>query len=219
MHNGPSLRERKKAATRAALAAAAVRLTRERGVEAATAEAIAAQAGVSARTFHNYFASREDAIVHHLETLVDTLLDTLEDMPRELDPMAALRQLLLGAASTRQHELADLVGALHLVEAHPTVASCNQALLTRTMDRAVRIIADRAGINGDTHIYPRLALGVASAAFNSAAEVWVRGSPSGRTLTDLVDEAFTRIADGMTAPGTDQNPRSQEPPWPPTSTA
>ncbi|EFL37795.1 LOW QUALITY PROTEIN: TetR family transcriptional regulator, partial [Streptomyces griseoflavus Tu4000] len=57
------LRERKKRATRAALAEAAVRLAAEHGAEKVTVEAISAAAGVSVRTFFNYFDTRDDAFV------------------------------------------------------------------------------------------------------------------------------------------------------------
>ncbi|GGC75317.1 TetR family transcriptional regulator [Hoyosella rhizosphaerae] len=200
MNTPPSLRERKKAATRAALSMAAVRITRERGIDAATADAIAAEAGVSARTFHNYFASREDAIVHHLEALVDGLLDTLEQLPRELDAFAALKELLVTIADERQHELADIVGAMELVESHPAVASGNQQVYTRTMQRAIRIIEERTGVDGDSHIYPRLVLGVANAAFNAAAELWSCGKATERKLSEIVAEAFDAVSDGLPKP-------------------
>jgi AcrR family transcriptional regulator len=58
-----SLRERKKAATRLAIERAAVDIACDQGYEAATAEAIAAEAGVSLRTFFNYFPSKDTAIV------------------------------------------------------------------------------------------------------------------------------------------------------------
>src|SRR5690606_3451695 len=57
------LRERKKRATREALRAAALRLALERGPEQVRVEDIAEAVGVSPRTYHNYFSSREQAIV------------------------------------------------------------------------------------------------------------------------------------------------------------
>jgi AcrR family transcriptional regulator len=59
----PSLRERKKHATREALRAAALRLALERGPENVRVDDIAEAAGVSPRTYNNYFSSREQAIV------------------------------------------------------------------------------------------------------------------------------------------------------------
>ncbi|MFF0536918.1 TetR/AcrR family transcriptional regulator [Streptomyces coelicoflavus] len=59
----PGLRERKKQATREALRAAALRLAMEHGLDRVRVEDIADAAGVSPRTYNNYFASREQAIV------------------------------------------------------------------------------------------------------------------------------------------------------------
>ncbi|MEU3073164.1 TetR/AcrR family transcriptional regulator [Streptomyces laurentii] len=59
----PGLRERKKRATREALREAALRLAVERGPDRVRVEDIAEAAGVSPRTYNNYFASREQAIV------------------------------------------------------------------------------------------------------------------------------------------------------------
>ncbi|MFE5324893.1 TetR/AcrR family transcriptional regulator [Embleya sp. NPDC056575] len=59
----PGLRERKKQATREALREAALRLAVERGPDRVRVEDIAEAAGVSPRTYNNYFAGREQAIV------------------------------------------------------------------------------------------------------------------------------------------------------------
>ncbi|RLL66645.1 TetR/AcrR family transcriptional regulator [Streptomyces sp. Z26] len=59
----PGLRERKKQATREALRDAALRLAVERGPDQVRVDDIAEAAGVSPRTYNNYFASREQAIV------------------------------------------------------------------------------------------------------------------------------------------------------------
>lgn len=57
------LRERKKQATRIALREAALRLALAHGPDNVRVEDIAEAAGVSPRTYNNYFASRDQAIV------------------------------------------------------------------------------------------------------------------------------------------------------------
>jgi AcrR family transcriptional regulator len=59
----PGLRERKKQATREALREAALRLAVEHGPNNVRVDDIAEAAGVSPRTYNNYFSSRDQAIV------------------------------------------------------------------------------------------------------------------------------------------------------------
>lgn len=59
----PGLRERNKQARRLALIDAAQALVRRDGLDAVTVEAICAEAGVSTRTFFNYFESKDDAVL------------------------------------------------------------------------------------------------------------------------------------------------------------
>ena len=77
------LRELKKAETRLAIEQAAVDLVYEQGYEATTVEAIASRAGVSLRTFYNYFPTKDLAIVGEGPALIDeeqalALLDEAE---------------------------------------------------------------------------------------------------------------------------------------------
>jgi AcrR family transcriptional regulator len=84
------LRERKKTATRQALHEAAVRLAVERGVDNVTIEAIADAAGVSRRTFSNYFAGKEQALLYGDETRIRRLLDLVHARPAAESPWTAL---------------------------------------------------------------------------------------------------------------------------------
>ncbi|MCU1482229.1 MAG: hypothetical protein JWQ19_3015 [Subtercola sp.] len=59
----PSLRERKKRETRIAIHESALRLVAENGVEGASVDAICSEAGVSGRTFFNYYPTKFAAIV------------------------------------------------------------------------------------------------------------------------------------------------------------
>ena len=58
------LRERKKLDTRRALSDAALQLMFERGIDSVTREAIADLAGVSLRTFSNYFTGKYEAVAY-----------------------------------------------------------------------------------------------------------------------------------------------------------
>ncbi len=61
------LRERKRLATRSAITAVARSLTAERGLNGYTVEEVCEKAGISRRTFFNYFPSKEDAIIGHVD--------------------------------------------------------------------------------------------------------------------------------------------------------
>ena len=69
--SSPTLRERKKVETWTAIHEAAASLAQERGLEQATVEVIAESAGVSPRTFFNYFPSKEDAVLGLREPVLD----------------------------------------------------------------------------------------------------------------------------------------------------
>ena len=62
-----SLREEKKAATRRAISEATAALVLEEGTAAATVARVSERAGVSARTFHNYFADIDEALEEFLK--------------------------------------------------------------------------------------------------------------------------------------------------------
>ena len=67
----PGLRERKKQARREALVDAAQRLVQEHGLDGVTVDAICAEAGVSPRTFFNYFDSKDSAVLGHGPWTID----------------------------------------------------------------------------------------------------------------------------------------------------
>ncbi|GGI85418.1 hypothetical protein GCM10007175_23180 [Pseudarthrobacter scleromae] len=61
------LRERKRAATRSAITSIARKLTAERGLNGYTVEEVCEQADISRRTFFNYFPTKEDAVLGHID--------------------------------------------------------------------------------------------------------------------------------------------------------
>lgn len=70
------------------VAAVAIRLFSERGLDATTAEDIATAAGISPRTFFRYFPTKEEAVFPDHEERVAELQADLADPSSEHDPVA-----------------------------------------------------------------------------------------------------------------------------------
>lgn len=69
----PGLRERKRAATRRDIERAALELALDKGFANVTVDQISEAAGVSPRTFFNYFASKDAAVLGHAPELPDEI--------------------------------------------------------------------------------------------------------------------------------------------------
>jgi AcrR family transcriptional regulator len=113
------LRERKKAATRQALHEAALRLAVAHGLEHLTVEAIADAAEVSRRTFSNYFASKEEALLHGDLVRVRRLLELLRERPAGENPWAALSAAATIASAERDDLDPLWLAQRSLMRGHP----------------------------------------------------------------------------------------------------
>src|SRR5690625_7544463 len=85
------LRERKKRATRAALQLTALQLVADRGLDHVTVEDITEEVGVSPRTFFNYFATKEEAIIGTDPDLLPALTEALRARPAEESHLTSMR--------------------------------------------------------------------------------------------------------------------------------
>ncbi len=88
-------RDERRAATREALADAALRLFSTQGVEATTVEEIAATAGVSARTFFLHFPAKVAAVFPDHEANLVRFRAALDGLPAGGDDVAAVCRLLV----------------------------------------------------------------------------------------------------------------------------
>ena len=93
--SSPSLRERKKLATRRAIQRVALDLVAERGYSRVTVEDIAEAADVSPRTFFNYFPSKEAALIGADPERTERLRQRLIAEPADKSPLEALRSAMV----------------------------------------------------------------------------------------------------------------------------
>jgi AcrR family transcriptional regulator len=116
-----TLRARKKVATRQALHEAALRLAMANGLDCVTVEHIADEAGVSRRTFSNYFANKEDAILHADRERTRQLLDLVASRPAEEPPWTALRHSALTQYDSRPVPNRTWLEQFRLLRKHPSL--------------------------------------------------------------------------------------------------
>ncbi|MFE5240621.1 MULTISPECIES: TetR family transcriptional regulator [unclassified Streptomyces] len=203
----PGLRERKKQATRNAIAEAAVRLAAEHGVENVTVEAISEAAGVSPRTFFNYFPSHDDAFVLIDGEIGERIRESVRRAPADRTPLDAVREAFvaeLDGFEDRQELWAlqskVLQRSPHLIQrglnAHVADERALAATLTEWLDATRPAGAEGTG---DTGIYPRLLAAVSHTALRVAFEHGC-DHPEDTVLADAFQEAFVHLARGLPRP-------------------
>lgn len=194
------LRERKKLDTRRALSDAALALAFENGLENVTREDIAERAGVSLRTFSNYFTDKYDAIAYRQTERVRRSLDALRHRPAEEPLWAAVTAAVL--------EPLEAEGAADIVPSSAQLAEVRKVVLAPQAKVAVTrgafadwvaVVAARTGTDPDRDIYPRLVVGVIAAVVEAATETYVNTEPPVR-ITTVLRQGFAAVAAGLPAP-------------------
>jgi AcrR family transcriptional regulator len=188
------LRERKKAETRAALRAAAMRLFLEHGPAAVTVSDICEAAGVSARTFFNYFEAKEDALLPWDKHLTEEVITRLAARPAGEPPLTAVRQAI-------EQTLPSLTAGIdwqardRVLTTYPELRTTIVHGMIRNQTGLTDALAKRAGQTAGS-LYPQLLAGAAVSAFRAAFTVWAPETGTAG-LQALVGEAFDRLAAGL----------------------
>jgi len=193
------LRERKKQQTQDALSWAAVRLSVERGLEHVLVEDIAAEAGVSPRTFNNYFSSKAEAIVwRHLNRAVKAA-ERLRERPSTEPLWESITAALLDhdGGELRLPDPQWTAGVRLMLSEPALVGEFLKAGMAAERECAAAI-AERIGVK-PTDMYPQLVAAAMEAARRTAIEQWLHADPP-VPLAPLLREALRQIAAGLPDP-------------------
>lgn len=186
-----TLRERTREAVRGDIRRTAVALFAARGFDAVTTEEIAAEAGISARSFFRYFATKEDVLVSGAAAVGLQVRDRLASRPDGEDLWTSLRYSLDVAL-----EMMEAFGPLNFTGM--TVIMSTPALRASHFEKhlaweeallpeiAARLTEDVSSV--EVRTWAHTAMGCLDVALFE----WVRINAA-RTLPQLLDEAFGTI--------------------------
>lgn len=187
----PSRRERQREETRRDLAQIALELASERGFANVRVPEIAAAAGVSTRTFNNYFPSKEAAIawpaVRRWTRMVENLLARPAEEPVGEALVAAIGALYSPAPDPESQD-SFIARFRVLVAAEPSVRVEYLRISDAGEDQLAKGIAARIGA-GEAELRPRLLAAMAVGAERAAIRYWMRGKDEATPLADVVDAA------------------------------
>lgn len=197
------LREAKKEQTRAALSDATMALVSERGYEATTVDAIAHAAGVSVRTFHNYFPGKAAALTHLAADLIAEYNAELRAQPDSASCADALRDAWRTMLDRHRGNVAGLNALIDAIESNPDLRRYLEDNHPEVGVEGVVEVARRLGLDPATSAIPHV---VTQITFTIAVTVIrLHASPDfpDRTQDRLLDEAFSALPLLVAAPPTD----------------
>ena len=200
------LRERKKAETRAALSWAAIRLTVERGFDRVKVEDIADAAGVSPRTFNNYFAGKAEAIVSRHVDRSSRTAGVLRGRP----PGEPLWEAITAAVLTLFEpgpeleampvtDEAQWVAGLRVMMSEPALQSEMLRAGMIAEDELAAAVAERTGTDPHQDMYPHLVAAAVTAANTVALRFYLRADPP-QPMSVLLPAALAQFAAGLPVP-------------------
>lgn len=203
-HQLLGLRERKKADTRKALSDAALELAFDQGFDSVTREAIANLAGVSLRTFNNYFAGKYEALAFRVTERMQRSIVAFRDRPTDEPLWTSITESLVGSL---EEDMREIAGAEHVAD-RAELAEIRKLLMMPEIRNAVpkdllddwvAAIAEKTGTDPDRDMYPRLVAAVVRAVGDTAMETYATSEPP-VAMTDLLRTGLAAVAAGLPEP-------------------
>ena len=193
-----SLRERKKAQTKNRMAEAAVSILIDEGPEAATITAITEQAGVSVRTFHNYFTTREEAFTYYIRQFFNQIGEAIRAYPIKTSAVELMQDVLWQNLAETSGDMKTSYHVMSIAE------RLGLSVLSRDKNYPSSMFYDLGEIlhqkmDGELSRYQAyLICHLTVSAAASAMEAYISGElTTDRDMRHLFDEAFDLLRRGI----------------------
>lgn len=206
-------REQNKVDTRHAIADAAFDLARSVGPGSFTADQIAERAGVSRRTFFNYFHSAEDALTVRMDGFLDLAIGIFGRLPQDEPLFSAMIRSF--TETTRMEGLSQHGELFRMAEVNADLLRAQLHSWERAEVRIVNALRGRLG-PATSELYLNALVGCVLSCTKAAMRDWAASTPrsgddSGRELEARILAALTMLRDGFPEPAagvSDVSPRS-----------
>ena len=172
----------------------ALRLFAECGFDNTTIEHIAAEAGVSERTFFRYFTTKASVLWTDFETEVETIRASLTSVPDDVPMMDAIRGAVVAANYYHADDVPEMRMRMHLIATVPAL-SFSAAEHYEAWERAISEFAGRRLGQSADSLYPLTIGRAALAACRAAYDRW--SARADDDLTIYLDAALIALAAGF----------------------
>jgi AcrR family transcriptional regulator len=189
------LRERKKRETRLAIHRAALDLVEESGFDAVTTDQIAARAGVSPRTFFNYFPTKEGAVLGATPADLEEMRVWLGARPADEPILQSIRAIVQSRLSPSSYDPELRAQRRRVLLGEPALGPALVGNNIHTENVLTDVVADRLGLDPRGSVRPRVTVATALAAVRACIEHQQSGGSG--TVEDALDEAFALLEAGF----------------------
>ncbi len=171
-------RELKRRQTRERIEEAAMSLFLERGFDATTIEDIAERAGVSKRSFFDYFPSKEEVVFAWQDGFADHMMAAIASRPAEEPAVKAVQYGLVSAVVSATDERTMALG--ELVRGTPALKARDQLKYAKLELKLTEALKARSR-SDEERLRMRLLAAVVMGALRVGGEIW-NEQPPGTSL-------------------------------------
>lgn len=194
-----SRRELNKAATHEAIASAALNFLRNQEMNSFTVDDVAAAAGVSRRTFFNYFSSVEAAVTSYTQRYLDTVITEFKARPAQESILEAAQAALSAVGNTA--DLAILAETVSLTQ-DPHLERFQLQAWDECTTKIADVARDRLPAD-NSELYILALVGAIMGSCRAAVQIWCQefgadtSEPSLAKLRKHLDTTISLLRNGF----------------------
>jgi AcrR family transcriptional regulator len=180
-----SLAVRRRRLLRDEIGRIAVNLFAERGFDSVTVGEIAAEAGLSERSFFRYFASKDEVLLDYERQVWDRLIAAVAARPADEGPVTALRQAFLVTSHVLPQDRDRVVQLGAILARAPELRARSRGERLLNDDELIALVAKRfSGSRAEARSAARVIVSAMNSVAAAEFSAWVggggRGDPAAR---------------------------------------